>query len=191
MKTPEQLMTEWDVHPGNVHLLTCDVLTQLIAASMQVGVTNLHERVMAGRDEGIDCEGCDRWAKRYPRTFHSSMAQWLIELVKLYKGEFVSTKEVFAKIKGRGSDASGYSLLRHWGLIEPMSEKGSEARKAGEAGLWRPTQLGIDFVYAKAAIYEIAYIYNNICESFGGKQVTIHQALGKKFDYDEMMGNKP
>lgn len=57
------------------------------------------------------------------------------------------------------------------------------------SGRWRPTQLGIDFVHGRVSVPRIAWDYGGRCWELDDSKgtVTIHDALGKQFSYDELM----
>ena len=150
---------------------------------MQVGVSNAREQVYAGLDEGVDCPTCDQFSKRYKRKLSSGMARSLIVLYTLAgrgSSKWVRISEVL-KVMEVSPEMSKVSL---WGLCE-ASQNEDESKRT--SGLWRVTDKGIDFVLGKSSLPARVVIYNNTCEGFEGNQVTIHQALGSKFNYDELM----
>lgn len=77
------------------------------------------------------------------------------------------------------------ALLRHWGLIEEHVEKREDG---GRAGVWRVTLTGEAFLLRHgASVPQYAVVYNDECLRLEGEQVTIRDALGSAFDYDELM----
>ena len=75
--------------------------------------------------------------------------------------------------------------LRYWGLLEEELELRPDG---GRAGWWRVTELGEWFVLKEATVPRYARIYDNRCLSLVGDQVSITDALGTKFNYDDLMG---
>lgn len=155
-------------------------------------------RFFASRlDTGDDCPCCTRYAKRQHRVLGCGPARWLIELVYLYKDDPIHTGQVIKNLKGAnvsGSDAT--SVLPLYGLISPApapsrksippSER-SKAPKGRTSGYWRPTQLGRDFVFEKINVPERVVTCLGLPEAFEGIPVSIREALGKKFNYAELM----
>jgi len=70
--------------------------------------------------------------------------------------------------------------LAWWNLVERHPDK-------QHGGLWRMTQLGADFAMGSTALPARVVLYNNQCEGFEGDQITVSEALGSKFDYEELM----
>lgn len=145
-------------------------------------VKALREVLRAELAEGTDCPGCGAFAKRYNRKLNSSIARWLIELVRRSpSGQWVKGSVVTDALNNLGKDAT--TLLPDWGLIEGCSvcER--------ESGLWRPTPLGRDFVMGIAEVPRTIYTYNRECLGHDERKgkVGIREALGDKFDYDELM----
>jgi len=140
-------------------------------------------RLLEGLACGITCECCGAFAKRYNRKLNSGMARWLVALVRLSPhGEWVEASAVTENIGSRiGQDAT--TLLPSWNLIEscPVCLRAS--------GRWRPTQLGRDFVAGRATVPRSIYAYNKTCLGLDITKgfITVRDALGSKFNYEELM----
>jgi hypothetical protein len=144
--------------------------------------TMLREALRAQLVEGCNCPGCGGWAKRYNRKLNGSIARWLIELVRRSpNGEWVEGSVVTKALGDLGKDAT--TLLPDWGLIEGC------AVCQRQAGKWRPTELGREFVAGRAKVPMTIYTYNR--ERLGHDEskgdVSIHEVIGDRFDYDELM----
>ncbi len=126
-------------------------------------------------EKGTDCPCCGQFVKQYRRKLNSGMA---IAMLKIYKlcanGEYYNISNELI-----GIHQLEYSKLRYWKLIES---------KNNENGLWKPTKQGIDFVVGKCTIPKYAYVYNNKLIKLEGEQISIKDALGDHFDYNELMG---
>ena len=107
------------------------------------------------------------------------MASSLCWMVKNYHGEWLDMPNVAPRFALKGKQ---YSTLKHWGFVEPCPKK---------LGLWRPTQNGIDF--ANGAIYapRYTYLYNDTILANSDESTNIKEALGDKFDYNELMQPSP
>lgn len=142
-----------------------------------------------GWEDGLPCPCCTQFVKLYPNNLTGSRVVGLIQLVRMWEQnpEPVHVKEL--KLHGDVDVrvvGGTFALMRHWGLIE-TEENTDPAKRA--SGRWRPTQDGIDFVNGKITQPKTAYIFNNHAWRFGEERVNIREALGIKFNYEELMGS--
>jgi len=72
----------------------------------------------------------------------------------------------------------------YWELIE---EESSRRADGGRAGYWAVTPKGRDWILGNITVPQYARIYNGRCQGLTGNERTIVQALGKKFNYRELM----
>jgi hypothetical protein len=145
------------------------------------------EWVSENLEDGAECPCCGQLAKLYKRKLNSSMARSLIWLVR-HAGpvarEWVDVAQEAPKwlLKSRE-----LPKLAHWGLIEEMPKDPDDTTRR-TSGTWRPTEEGVDFVYVRIKATARVHLYNNTLEGFDEDEyITIKQALGKKFDYEELM----
>jgi hypothetical protein len=141
----------------------------------------LQEVVKAGGKAPI-CPCCEQRVKFYRRNIYSGMAVIVLTLNKMYqcdpKLDWIHVRE-FPQMKRNGFNInSNYSFLRHWGLLEQHVER---------TGYWRLTQLGRDFAEGKATVNKYIYLLNGIKVGEAGKAVTVREALGKKFNLEEVL----
>jgi hypothetical protein len=137
--------------------------------------TWLRERALK---DGARCPCCNQLAKVYKRPIHSAMARALIQLYNAApEGDWVYLPE----IGGRGGDAS---KLRYWGLIQ---EEQTLRPDGGRAGYWRVTRRGGQFVRGEITVPKYAHVYDGRCLGTTGDPVTVQDALGKRFNYAELM----
>lgn len=153
-----------------------------------------------GLDDGTDCPCCTRHARRQHRALGCGPARWLIELIYLSEdGEARSTGEILKSLKGNnvsGSDAT--SILPLYGLIvaapdpktveNPPPPGSKNIPKGRTSGFWKSTKLGRAFALDKIKVPERIVTCLGVPEAFEGDPVSIKDALGKKFNYDEIMG---
>lgn len=135
------------------------------------------KRVNAG--DKLKCPCCNRHAQIYHRHLHHSTARQLIMLYKITRGleDFVNAESLI--IPGQ-QGVGDFSKAKYWGLIELAPET---------AGFWRLTELGVRFVNDEATIQKTVLVFDDIALGFAGPQVSIHEALTKKFSYADMMAN--
>lgn len=139
--------------------------------------------------EGTVCPCCDRYAKVYPRQIHTSMARWLIQLVRRYSVEprWYAVREPWALRINSGTGDT--AKLRYWSMIEHRP-KGEGDEKKKDSGKWKPTRIGVDFVHGLLPVPKYALEWDAECLGLDGDLVTIADCLGAKFDYRELM-NEP
>tara|TARA_Y100000590_G_C15471202_1_gene920230 strand:+ start:32 stop:556 length:525 start_codon:yes stop_codon:yes gene_type:complete len=132
--------------------------------------------VEAGRAEGIECPCCEQFCRIYRRKLNNEMARWLIWLVRQGSG-WVDVK----KSNVRGGD---YGKLIHWQLVEQKRNADTAKRTSG---LWRHTQAGADFAHGRSRVPSHVFIYNNAPVGFSDLTIDIREALGRGFDYADLM----
>lgn len=129
---------------------------------------------------GVTCPVCDQRAQVYKRTINAGMAKSLIAIYRIAgDGSWFSIKAIDARSREEGK-------LAYWGLLE---EQKAARPDGGRAGYWRLTQRGIQFVKGQMAVSKYALVYNGNCLGFEGPPVDIRAALGKHFDYAELMSS--
>ncbi len=139
--------------------------------------------VVIAKDGGY-CPCCDRWGKIYRRGLNSSMARQLIWLVH-------------APDRGDGwthvpSSAPAWMLRTHqmptlhlWGLVTCAPSM----TKLASSGLWKPTEKGIAFALNHISVQKYVYVYNNAVMDREGEEIRITDALGNKYNYQDIMAN--
>lgn len=133
---------------------------------------------------GYVCQCCGQFVKMYSRPFLSSMALVLIAIYKSGKTDFFHV-ERFLKNLNRGDLRGDFHKARFWGLLEKKIEL--RADNSPRNGFYKITGRGILFVEGKLSIPERILIFDNKFMGYEGKEVTILDVLGKKFDYSELM----
>lgn len=136
-------------------------------------------------DNGFYCKCCGSYNKRYRRKFNSNMAVALIALYKNIGGVYVHLESFLA---GKGLKRCGdASYLRFYRFLDKKAEKREDG--SNRNGFYKITGLGCLFVEGKVTATETFLILHNRLEGFEGKEITIQDALGNKFNYNELMGN--
>lgn len=128
--------------------------------------------------KGTRCPCCNRKVKVYRRTIHHQMAVGLIRLTKEGEG-FHHLPSLETDV--RGGDTT---KLAYWGLIE---EELILRPDGGRAGYWRVTPLGRRFVMGFVTVPQNAMVYNETVLRYEGGQWSIHDALGHRFDLNELL----
>lgn len=139
-------------------------------------------RVQA-RGKGAKCPCCAQVARVYPRTLNSGMASSLIRMYRIGGLEWVHLPtQLPARSREEGK-------LAYWGLIEEATEE--RRPDGGRAGWWRVTERGERFIRCELEVWQRLGIYDDQVvgpDKTSDPHWTIRKALGKRFDYDELMG---
>jgi len=136
------------------------------------------------RKKGTACPCCGQFVKVYTRTINSTMARQLITAWHKHGHDWFHTRDV-ALVESSG--AGDFSKLENWGLIRRRPHvQGLEGTRT--SGMGQITPLGKDFIEGRALVKMYALIYNGDLLGQDGPDMHIQHALGKKFDYREIMG---
>ena len=134
-----------------------------------------------GWEGGVSCPCCGQFVKKYARKLTTSMA---VGLISLYRQSAKGAVAVHIK-KIEMLNGGEFAQLRRWGLIREVKNEDTSKRTSG---LWLITSKGIDFVEGNIQVPRYCDTYNGKTLGFSDEQTDIHQALGSKFNYREMMG---
>ena len=154
-------------------------------------IKEVKEFLRANYEKGCKCPACGQTTRLYKRKLNSGMALFLIGLYKLTKNAnngsytkvvFFSNKEVMSKMKINTASLD-YSVLKHFDLISPRVSQGGKK----DSGHWSITWKGIDVIERDIPLSKHVFLYNNKRQGFSDEKVTIKEALGSKFDFDELM----
>lgn len=138
------------------------------------------------RLKSTHCPCCDKHVKVYRRKFNSGMALMTIYLYRVFRDHPNGWLKVGRYlIKKHGYWPGDHGKLVWWGLMESKPEPVDGGAKT--SGLYRMTPKGCDFALNKITVPSHAIEYMSNVESFDGDQINIAAALGKHFDYYELM----
>jgi hypothetical protein len=150
-------------------------------------------RVRFGK--GADCPCCGQFTKLYKRPLSKSMAYVLLLMECYFCGDPVDEwlhvpsyiAEMVSDHPRRAAAVRGdWAKLKLWGLIEEKPD----VREDGSPrfGYWRLTPLGRQFAKRQVKVPSHVYIYNGeALRREVEEQITIDDALGTEFSYDEIM----
>lgn len=135
-------------------------------------------------DKGYYCPCCNSFLKRYRRRLNANMAVTMVAMFRKKKFGFIRVEE-FMRVNGyqRSGD---FPYLVHWGMLEKMPGKREDG--SSKTGYYKLTDKGRQFVLHQITAQQTLVIYNGKVEGFEGSEISIEEALGKKFDYRELMG---
>lgn len=150
--------------------------------TMTLGVAREKLRRFVHEPHGHICPLCTQHAQVYRWTFYSTAAAALLLFVRLGATERpVHSRE----LKAQGHQGQGdVSRLRLWGLAE---EEKVRRPDGGRAGYWQITEKGEAFARGSVMIPRHCFVYDGRALGFSEERVSIHESLGTKFDYRELM----
>jgi hypothetical protein len=121
--------------------------------------------------KGAECPCCTQYAKIYRRKLNSGMA---ISLIRMYRAGGTGWVDVTIEIPARHREEG---KLRYWDLVEPGTTR----------GVWKVTPKGEEFVKEEIKVPSHVDIYDDKMLRLVGDPIGIRDALGSKFDYEELM----
>jgi len=146
--------------------------------------TTIYDVISEKESSGYVCGCCGSYVKMYTRNINCNMSLLLIRLYKHGKTDFTHI-EKFLSENGY-SRCGDFSYLVLYGLLEKKiadREDGSSRN-----GFYKITGRGIMFVEGKLTVAAKFKMLNGKFMGFEGEQIDIKTALGRKFDYSELMG---
>lgn len=143
----------------------------------------------ARQSKGTHCPCCDKFVKVYRRKFNSGMARGLILVYHwqcAHPGEWLHLRSYQIE---QNQYAADVPILCWWGLLEKSVEATVDGQKS--SGLYRLTFNGMLFARRELKVYSHAIEYMSNVEGFDGDLINIETALGKHFNYAELMRDAP
>jgi hypothetical protein len=139
--------------------------------------------LLARVDCGAQCPCCTQFAKVYRRKINSSQGRALVVQYRRYGQEWAHLPDL--RMLQGAQHSNEEPKLRYWGLLE---EEPDRREDGGRAGWWRVTDLGVQFALGHARVPKYARIYDGrVLGLDRTEMVTIRDALGDRFNYDELM----
>lgn len=143
-------------------------------------------------DKGADCPCCGQFVKLYKRRITSSMALALILLYgedKKHPGEWIHVANflnIVPNLPAAVRNTGDVAKFTFWGLVEKMEGKREDGNKRN--GFHRITQKGRWFVEGRMQVPKFALLFDNRLYGLDeSKQISIHDALRNRFDYNTLM----
>ena len=134
------------------------------------------------RLKGYTCECCAQLVKEYNRPMYKTQLESLIKLYALDKME--PGKYWHITRLNTSSSGGDFAKLRYWDLIMPLA---NDNPKKKHSGRWRITRKGKQFAGGRRRLPKYARVYNKELLFLNGPLVTVSEAYGKGFDYEELM----
>lgn len=144
-----------------------------VSSTIQEGKEWLRSQIRIG----APCPLCNQHAKMYRRKINSGMAHSLIRMYRTAGTGWIHVKLIGAQSREEGK-------LAYWGLVEEQAGSGIHG---GRAGYWRVTPQGVSFLRGHCKVPKYALVYNGKVFGHEGQPVGIKEALGTKFNYDDLM----
>ncbi|UJE15700.1 hypothetical protein SEA_LIGMA_45 [Gordonia phage Ligma] len=131
-------------------------------------------------DDGAPCPCCEQNVKVYRRKITSPMARGLL---RQYREVGRRPAHSASLVK---AETHEFSQLAWWNLI---TEEPGRREDGGRAGWWSITPAGEQFALGHTRLPKYAHIYDGRVLDLdeGGETVDIHDALGARFHYGDLM----
>jgi len=140
-------------------------------------------------EQGAECPCCKQYVKLYKRKLNSFMAYALLLIDRYFRQP--DAKEwlhVPSYLVEQNATDRECAKLRYWGLIEEMPEGREDG--SPHAGFYKITDLGKQFVARTIRVPMYIHLYNgSIVRRPDAETIDIYEALGEKFNYNELMGS--
>ena len=138
-------------------------------------------------EKGSECPCCGQYAKRYKRALNGTIAAQMIAVYVNSGREYVHVNTLLASIPRFHKSFGGgdFTKLSHWGLVERKIGNRDDGCKY--MGFWRVTEKGEAFIKQEILVASHIYLYNRNFQGYSQESISILKALGKKFNYDELM----
>ena len=151
------------------------------------------KRLLEGAEKGVECPCCGQYVKLYRRKLNSQMALFLIRLYRITERAGTEYHHVRDFLDAGHKASSDGTYLRHWGYIEPLPkadapEADTEKKKQRTSGYWKITAQGKCFVEGLIEAPAAILMQSGKFRGYDEEKVGIKDALGVKFDYEELMG---
>ena len=152
-----------------------------------ITLAQYREQLMIDAQVGTHCKACGQPAKVYHNKFNSAMARnaiWLYPHFKKHPDDWLEVGKYLVQNHRR------YDGVHSKLCVYEMMHKNTEARPitgAKSCGLYRMTEKGIAFVEERIKVPSHWTQYNGEVLHFDGDDIGIRDALGKHFDYAELM----
>jgi len=127
-------------------------------------------------DEGTVCPCCRQQVRRYHRKLNANMCIFLISLYR-HTTDWVH----YTRLRFRGRD---YPYIKEWDLAD---WKPTDTTQKRTSGYWKITPLGREFVERKVRLPSHCWTFYHYSKLDKEKYVDIVQALGRKFNYENLM----
>jgi hypothetical protein len=129
-------------------------------------------------DEGASCPCCTQFAKVYRRKLNAGIAVGLIRVWRTAGDQWCNLRATVAGASNHVASAEW------WGLLVESPQRRDDG---GRGKAWRLTPDGVAYVRHELAVPKYARVYDGRCLSLDGEPQNIGHALGKRFDYRELM----
>lgn len=156
----------------------------------------VEQKLMRG---GSTCPCCGRNAKAYHRKFSALMAAttiWLTRRSEYHQTiTFVGQPGTEAYMRGHGwvqwAKEAPDTIHRLHEISRVVAfELAHESSATGFSGWYMPTKRAHDFIRGRSTVPAGAWTWDRGVLAFDGEEITIREALGVRFDLDELLQSR-
>jgi len=172
-----------------------DVKDEFFVADQKTTLVEAKKWLRVRFGKGATCPCCNQFVKLYKRALSKSMAYVLLLMECHFSGDAVEEwlhvpsyiAEMASDNPRRAAAVRGdWAKLKFWGLIEEKPDVRSDG--SSRVGHWKMTLLGRQFARRQVKVPGHVYLYNGEpLQRTVEEMITIDDALGTEFSYDEIM----
>ena len=154
-------------------------------------VRSARNDVRSLRIKGTICPCCDQHVKEYRRSLSSNSAKFLGSLTRKYietTMNDIDGNDGWIHYKDCEFTSRDYPALAWWGLAITNRDK---TKKKRTTGLWKPTELGLDFVCGRAKVYKHLFTYNGDVTRVDDSSVLVSftDVFDNHFNYEDLINS--
>lgn len=145
-----------------------------------------------GTGDTCRCLACGQLANLYSKKINRTMVSFLGRLARMKDDpHYGKTKDGWVKVRtilgmhgnNLASASSQGASLRLWSLVHTPMKKSGEPHK----GLYDISPLGRAFLRGQIKVPLHIYTYDNLVFAVSPERVSVREAYGEEFDYDEVL----
>lgn len=142
------------------------------------------------KNKPVKCPTCERRCARSLKRINYKCVMFLRDLIIEWEKnghDWVENSKHVNKDNPKAKASADAVFLRHWGLIERKPPEESEKGKISQPkGIYRPTQMGIDFLEGKILVKKAFWEWRGVMY-WSDDSISVQDALGTPFDYEEVV----
>lgn len=161
-----------------------------VYGKVDFGINDPELVIGAASPGGTKCPTCSQHVQIYKRQINATMCEGLFILYNYYIkngldiSEPVHIPELLRVTETKTKVHPGdVAKLRYWGLLNILTKE----RETDKSGYYVLLEKGVKFLCERISVPQYAVIYNGELICLTGQEITIRNALGRKFNYTELM----
>lgn len=133
---------------------------------------------------GTHCPACTQHYQEYKRFFTGGMARsliWLLHVSEKFDDDYIHVER---KAPPEILNVRSWDKIEAWGCVIRAPNDDDSKRCSG---LWKITDKGRAFAQGRIQVWEHGWFLMGKPQAWSIERRTVREALGKKFNYEELM----